>query len=72
MLVELGVAIAQADIEIAAKTAVSEGAILEIRAGALESVGLVAVETAAAVVAAIGGVADPKAISAAVAKQVKG
>jgi F-type H+-transporting ATPase subunit b len=72
MQVELDAAIAQADIEIAAKTAVSEGVISEIRAGARESVGLVAVETAAAVVAAIGGAADPKAISAAVAKQVRG
>ena len=72
MQVELDAAIAQADTEIAAKTAVSESAIAEIRAGALESVGLVAVETAAAVVAAIGGAADAQAISAAVAKQMKG
>jgi F-type H+-transporting ATPase subunit b len=72
MQVELDAAIAQADTEIAAKTAVSESAIAEIRAGALESVGLVAVETAASVVAAIGGAADAQAISAAVAKQMKG
>jgi F-type H+-transporting ATPase subunit b len=72
MQVQLDTAIAQADIEIAAKTAVSESAISEIRAGALESVGLVAVETAAAVVVAIGGTAASKAISAAVAKQVRG
>ena len=72
MQVELDAAIAQADIEIAAKTAVSESAIAEIRAGALESVGLVAVETAASVVAAIGVTADAQAISAAVAKQMKG
>jgi len=72
MQVELDAAIAQADIEIVAKTAVSESAIAEIRAGALESVGLVAVETAASVVAAIGGTADAQAISAAVAKQMKG
>ncbi|MGY9013170.1 MAG: F0F1 ATP synthase subunit B' [Rhodobacterales bacterium] len=72
MQVELDAAIAQADTEIAAKTAVSESAIAEIRAGALESVGFVAVETAAAVVAAIGGAADAQAISAAVAKQMKG
>ena len=72
MQVELDAAIAQADIEIAAKTAVSESAIAEIRAGALESVGLVAVETAAAVVAAISGAADTQVISAAVAKQMKG
>ena len=72
MQVELDAAIAQADTEIAAKTAVSESAIAEIRAGALESVGLVAVETAASVVAAIGGAADAQVISAAVAKQMKG
>jgi F-type H+-transporting ATPase subunit b len=72
MQVELDAAIAQADTEISAKTAVSESAIAEIRAGALESVGFVAVETAAAVVAAIGGAADAQAISAAVAKQMKG
>ena len=72
MQVELDAAIAQADTEIAAKTAVSESAIAKIRAGALESVGLVAVETAAAVVAAIGGAADAQAISTAVSKQMKG
>ncbi|MDG2406603.1 MAG: F0F1 ATP synthase subunit B' [Paracoccaceae bacterium] len=72
MQVELDVAIAQADDEILAKTAVSESAIAEIRAGALESVGLVAVETASSVVAAIGGAADADVISAAVAKQMKG
>ena len=72
MQVELDAAIAQADTEIAAKTAVSESAIAEIRAGALESVGLVAVETASAVVAAVGGTADAQAISVAVAKQMKG
>ena len=72
MQVELDAAIAQADTEIAAKTAVSESAIAEIRAGALKSVGLVAVETAAAVVAAISGAADTQVISAAVAKQMKG
>ena len=72
MQVELDAAIAQADTEIAAKTAVSESAIAEIRAGALESVGLVAVEIAATVVAAISGAADTQVISAAVAKQMKG
>ena len=72
MQVELDAAIAQADTEIAAKTAGSESAIAEIRAGALESVGLVAVETAATVVAAISGAADTQVISAAVAKQMKG
>ena len=55
-----------------AKTAVSEKAIAEIRAGALDSVSLVATETATAVVAAIGGSADVEAISAAVAEQMKG
>ena len=65
-------AIAKADVEIAAKTAVSEKAIAEIRAGALDSVSLVATETATAVVAAIGGSADADAISAAVTEQMKG
>jgi F-type H+-transporting ATPase subunit b len=72
MQVELDAAIAKADVEIAAKTAVSEKAIAEIRAGALDSVSLVATETATAVVAAIGGSADAEAISAAVAEQMKG
>ena len=72
MQVELDAAIAKADVEIAAKTAVSEKAIAEIRAGALDSVSLVATETATSVVAAIGGSADAEAISAAVAEQMKG
>ena len=72
MQVELDAAIAKADVKIAAKTAVSEKAIAEIRAGALDSVSLVATETATAVVAAIGGSADAEAISAAVAEQMKG
>ena len=70
--VELNVAIAKADVEIAARTAVSEKAIADIRAGALDSVSLVATQTAAAVVAAIGGSADADAIAAAVTKQMKG
>jgi F-type H+-transporting ATPase subunit b len=72
MQVELDAAIAQADDKIAAKTAVSESAIAKIRAGALESVRLVAVETASSIVVAIGGAADTDVISAAVAKQMKG
>ena len=72
MQVELNVAIAKADVEIAARTAVSEKAIADIRAGALDSVSLVATETAAAVVAAISGSADADAIAAAVTKQMKG
>ena len=72
MQVELDVAIAKADVEIAARTAVSEKAIADIRAGALDSVTLVATETAAAVVAAIGGSADADAIATAVTKQMKG
>ncbi len=69
---EMGAAIDKEEVEIAAKTAVSEKAIAEIRAGALDSVSLVATETATAVVAAIGGSADADAISAAVTEQMKG
>ena len=72
MQVELDVAIKKADVEIAARTAVSEKAIADIRAGALESVSLVATETATAVVLAISGSASADAIAAAVTKQMKG
>lgn len=64
--------LARADEEIAAKTAESEAAISEIRASATENVREVAKETAAALVAALGGTADDKAIADAVNAQVKG
>lgn len=69
---DLDDAIAKADAEIAAKAAESEKAIADIRAGALESVREVANETAGAIVGALGGEADAKAITAAVAARMKG
>jgi len=69
---DLNEAIAKADAQIADKAAVSEKAIAEIKAGALESVKTVANDTAEALVAALGGKADAKAISAAVDERMKG
>jgi len=70
--VDLDAAIARADAEIAARTAESEKAIAEIRAGALDSVREVAGDTAAAIVAALGGKKDAKAVTAAVTARMKG
>ncbi|MDW4497312.1 F0F1 ATP synthase subunit B' [Sulfitobacter sp. D35] len=69
---DLDAAIAKADAEIAAKTAESEKAIAEIRAGALESVQEVANDAAKEIVAVLGGKADEKAVEAAVAARLKG
>jgi F-type H+-transporting ATPase subunit b len=69
---DLDEAIAKADAEIAAKAAESEKAIAEIRAGAAEAVQQVAKDTAQEIVAAMGGKADAKAISAAVDARLKG
>ncbi len=69
---DLDVAIAKADAEIAAKSAESEKAIAEIRAGALENVKIVAKDTAKEIVAAMGGNADAKTINAAVTARMKG
>ena len=69
---DLDAAIAKADTEIAAKSAESEKAIAEIRASALENVKVVAKETAAEIVAALGGKADDKAIETAVDARMKG
>ncbi|MBE1295143.1 MAG: F0F1 ATP synthase subunit B' [Rhodobacteraceae bacterium] len=69
---DLNEAIAKADAQIADKAAESEKAIAEIKAGALESVKTVANDTAEALVAALGGKADAKAISAAVDERMKG
>ena len=69
---ELDDAIAKADAEIAAKAAESEAAIAEIRAGAMAAVDEVARDTAAALVGALGGKADAKAISSAVTSRLKG
>ncbi|MCI5098011.1 MAG: F0F1 ATP synthase subunit B' [Rhodobacteraceae bacterium] len=65
-------AIAKADAEIAEKTAESEKAIAEIKAGALESVAVVAKDTAAEIVTALGGKADADGVAAAVTEQMKG
>lgn len=69
---ELKVATDKADAEIAAKAAESEKEIEEIRASAMENVVIVARETAAEIVNALGGKADADAIDAAVAERTKG
>ncbi|KUJ85107.1 ATP F0F1 synthase subunit B' [Ruegeria marisrubri] len=69
---DLDDAIAKADAEIAAKAAESEKAIAEIRAGALESIKLVAKDTATELVTALGGKADADAIAGAVDARMKG
>ncbi|MFZ7092493.1 F0F1 ATP synthase subunit B' [Primorskyibacter sp. 2E233] len=69
---ELDAALAKADEQIAAKAAESEAAINEIRASAVDAVEEVAKDTAAAIVTALGGKADAKAIASAVASRVKG
>lgn len=72
MQVTLNDAIAKADAEIAAKSAESEKAIADIRAGALEAVQTVATDTAAEIVSALGGKTDDGAIADAVANRMKG
>lgn len=69
---ELDVAIAKADAEIAAKSAESEAAIAEIRAGAVEAVEIVAKDTAASLVSALGMKPDDAAIATAVTTRMKG
>ncbi len=69
---ELDVELQKADAEIAAKTAESEAAIAEIRDGAVKSVTAVAKDTAKELVAAMGGSADAKTITAAVNARMKG
>ncbi|MCH2094360.1 MAG: F0F1 ATP synthase subunit B', partial [Rhodobacteraceae bacterium] len=69
---QLDDAMAQADAEIAAKTAESEKAISEIRASAVDSIEIVARDTAGALVSALGGTADAKAVAAAVTNRLKG
>jgi F-type H+-transporting ATPase subunit b len=69
---DLDVAIAKADAEIAAKSAESEKAIADIRASAMDSVKVVAKDTAKEIVAALGGKADAKSITAAVTERLKG
>jgi F-type H+-transporting ATPase subunit b len=69
---ELDAALAKADAEIAARTAESEKAIAEIRAGALESIKDVAKDTTKEIVAAFGGKADARTVTAAVNARLKG
>ncbi|UWR22872.1 F0F1 ATP synthase subunit B' [Sulfitobacter sp. S190] len=69
---DLDIAIEKADAEISAKSAESEKAISEIRAGAVDSVKAVAKDTAKEIVAALGGTADAKTITAAVTARMKG
>lgn len=69
---DLDAATARADQEISAKAAESERRINEIRAGALAAIEAVARDTAAEIVAHLGGKADDGALAAAVAARVKG
>lgn len=69
---DLDAATAQADAQIAERTAVSEARIAEIRAGAVESVTEVAKDTAKEIVAAFGGKADARSVTAAVNARLKG
>jgi F-type H+-transporting ATPase subunit b len=68
---ELATATAQADTEISAKASESEARIAEIRAGALEAVTEVAKDTAKELVAALGGKADARSVTAAVTARLK-
>ena len=69
---DLDTAIEKADAEIAAKAAESQKAIEAIRAGAMDSVKEVAKDTAKEIVAAMGGKADAKTVTAAVTARMKG
>ncbi len=69
---DLDEAIARADEQISEKAADSAKAIADIRAGAVQSVREVATDTAASIVAALGGSPDTKAINSAVSERVKG
>jgi F-type H+-transporting ATPase subunit b len=69
---ELDGALAKADAEISAKAAESEARIAEIRAGAADAVAEVAKDTAKELVAALGGKADARSVTAAVTARLKG
>lgn len=69
---ELDVEMQKADAEIAAQTAESEKAIAEIQAGATDAVKAVAKDTAKEIVAAMGGKADARTITAAINARMKG
>ncbi|MEJ6397382.1 F0F1 ATP synthase subunit B' [Yoonia sp. 208BN28-4] len=69
---DLDAELAKADAKIAEKTAESEAAIAEIRDGAVASIKQVAKDTAKELVAALGGSADAKTVTAAVNARMKG
>jgi F-type H+-transporting ATPase subunit b len=69
---DLDVAIAKADAQIANKAAESEAKIAAIREGALDAVTEVARDTAKEIVAAFGGKADARSVTAAVNARLKG
>ncbi len=69
---DLDAATSKADADISAKAAESEKAVAEIRAGAMESVTEVAKDTARELVAALGGKADARSVTAAVNAALKG
>lgn len=69
---KLDAELAKADAKISAQTAESEEAIAEIRASAAESVKAVAKDVAKELVAAMGGKADAKTVTAAVTAKMKG
>ncbi|WP_112311986.1 F0F1 ATP synthase subunit B' [Pseudogemmobacter bohemicus] len=69
---DLDVATAKADAEISARATESEAKIAEIRAGAEEAVQTVAKDTAKELVAALGGSADARSVTAAINARLKG
>jgi F-type H+-transporting ATPase subunit b len=69
---DLDAATAKADAEIAARAAESEKTIAAIRDGAAAAVAEVARDTAAEIVAALGGAADAKTVAEAVTARLKG
>ncbi len=69
---DLDVQIQKADAESAAQTAESEKAIGEIQAGAVDAVKAVAKDTAKEIIAAFGGKADAKTVTAAITARMKG
>ncbi|MDM7932666.1 F0F1 ATP synthase subunit B' [Tabrizicola sp.] len=69
---DLDAATAKADAEISAKAAESEKTIAAIRDGAAAAVAEVARDTAAELVAALGGSVDAKTVTAAVSARLKG
>jgi F-type H+-transporting ATPase subunit b len=68
---DLDTALAKADAQIAARASESEARIAEIRDGAMDAVKEVARDTAKEIVAALGGKADARTITAAVNARIK-